>query len=171
MRPCASIDLPLYQVDVVIHRQSIVHSLVEFRDGAVLAQLGTPDMRLPIRYALTYPDRAENPARSPWICLTCPPLTFAPPDREAFPCLAAGGGGCSGGRHRLRGAQRRQRGGGGACFCRTRSAFYDIPTPGGRGQSRGAGGGKIPTWRTFWRRTAAARRGRAGLKCLDEVFA
>ena len=54
--------LPLSQVDVVIHRQSIVHSLVEFRDGAVLAQLGVPDMRVPIRLALTYPNRAENPA-------------------------------------------------------------------------------------------------------------
>ena len=79
--------LPLQQVDVVIHRQSIVHSLVEFRDGAVLAQLGTPDMRLPIRYAMTYPERGENPAE-PLDLLTCPPLTFAEPDREVFPCLA-----------------------------------------------------------------------------------
>jgi 1-deoxy-D-xylulose-5-phosphate reductoisomerase len=78
--------LPLEQVDVVIHRQSIVHSLVEFRDGAVLAQLGTPDMRLPIRYALTYPARGENPAE-PLDLLRCPPLTFAQPDRETFPCL------------------------------------------------------------------------------------
>ena len=78
--------LPLEQVDVLIHRQSIVHSLVEFRDGAVLAQLGTPDMRLPIRYALTYPERGVNPAE-PLDLLTCPPLTFAEPDREAFPCL------------------------------------------------------------------------------------
>ncbi len=78
--------LPLEQVDVVIHRQSIVHSLVEFRDGAVLAQLGTPDMRLPIRYAMTYPARGENPAE-PLDLLTCPPLTFAEPDRETFPCL------------------------------------------------------------------------------------
>jgi 1-deoxy-D-xylulose-5-phosphate reductoisomerase len=78
--------LPLSQVDVVIHRQSIVHSLVEFRDGAVLAQLGTPDMRLPIRYAMTYPNRGENPAE-PLDLLSCPPLTFAAPDREAFPCL------------------------------------------------------------------------------------
>ena len=78
--------LPLEQVDVVIHRQSIVHSLVEYRDGAVLAQLGTPDMRLPIRYAMTYPGRGENPAE-PLDLLHCPPLTFAAPDREAFPCL------------------------------------------------------------------------------------
>ncbi|MCI8808612.1 MAG: 1-deoxy-D-xylulose-5-phosphate reductoisomerase [Oscillibacter sp.] len=79
--------LPLEQVHVVIHRQSIVHSLVEFRDGAVLAQLGTPDMRLPIRYAMTYPERKESPAE-PLDLLACPPLTFAEPDREAFPCLA-----------------------------------------------------------------------------------
>ena len=74
------------QVSVVIHRQSIVHSMVEFRDGAVIAQLGTPDMRLPIRYALTYPERgkSELPALD---LLSCPPLTFAPPDLEAFPCL------------------------------------------------------------------------------------
>ena len=78
--------LPLSQVSVVIHRQSIVHSLVEYRDGAILAQLGTPDMRLPIRYAMTYPNRGVNPAE-PLDLLTCPPLTFAQPDREVFPCL------------------------------------------------------------------------------------
>lgn len=78
--------LPLSQVSVVIHRQSIVHSLVEYRDGAVLAQLGRPDMRLPIRYAMTYPNRGVNPAE-PLDLLTCPPLTFAQPDREVFPCL------------------------------------------------------------------------------------
>ena len=78
--------LPLEQVSVVIHRQSIVHSLVEYRDGAILAQLGTPDMRLPIRYAMTHPERAESPAESLDL-LTCPPLTFAQPDRKVFPCL------------------------------------------------------------------------------------
>ena len=79
-------DLPLSKVDVVIHRQSIVHSLVEFRDGAVMAQLGVPDMRIPIRLAMTYPLRAENPAQ-PLDLLTCGSLTFAKPDEEAFPCL------------------------------------------------------------------------------------
>ena len=79
--------LPLEQVEVVIHRQSVIHSLVEFRDGAMLAQLGTPDMRLPIRYALTWPRRAES-LLEPLDLLRCPPLTFAQPDREAFPCLA-----------------------------------------------------------------------------------
>mgnify|MGYP001852923727 FL=1 len=78
--------LPLEQVSVVIHRQSIVHSLVEYRDGAILAQLGTPDMRLPIRYAMTWPYRADNPAE-PLDLLACPPLTFAQPDRDVFPCL------------------------------------------------------------------------------------
>lgn len=78
--------LPLTRVSVVIHRQSIVHSLVEFQDGALLAQLGTPDMRLPIRYAMTWPHRAET-AAEPLDLLSCPPLTFAEPDRGTFPCL------------------------------------------------------------------------------------
>lgn len=78
--------LPLERVRVVIHRQSIVHSLVEFRDGAMLAQLGTPDMRLPIRYAMTWPRRAESRAK-PLELLRCPPLTFDEPDRGTFPCL------------------------------------------------------------------------------------
>ena len=79
-------DLPVEQVEAVIHRQSIVHSLVEFRDGAMLAQLGTPDMKLPIRYAMTYPNRAVSPAE-PLDLLKCPPLTFAETDEEVFRCL------------------------------------------------------------------------------------
>jgi len=71
---------------VVIHRQSIIHSMVEYRDGAVLAQMGTPDMKLPIRYAMTYPKREHSPAE-PLDLLTCPPLTFHQPDLDAFPCL------------------------------------------------------------------------------------
>ena len=78
--------LPLAQVSVMVHPQSIVHSMVEFKDGAVLAQLGTPDMRLPIRYAMTYPERGENPA-PPLDLLNSPPLNFLEPDRETFPCL------------------------------------------------------------------------------------
>ena len=73
-------------IQVVVHPQSIVHSMVEFKDGAVLAQLGTPDMRLPIRYAMTYPERGENPA-PPLDLLNSPPLTFLEPDRATFPCL------------------------------------------------------------------------------------
>ncbi len=80
-------DLPLEQVDVVIHRQSIVHSMVEFTDGAVMAQLGTPDMRLPIQLAMTYPERKTCPVDALDL-LTCGNLTFLQPDMEAFPCLA-----------------------------------------------------------------------------------
>ena len=80
-------DLPLEQVDVVIHRQSIVHSMVEFTDGAVMAQMGSPDMRLPIQLAMTYPERMECPVDALDL-LTCGSLTFAAPDMEAFPCLA-----------------------------------------------------------------------------------
>jgi len=80
-------DLPLEQVDVVIHRQSIVHSLVEFIDGAVMAQLGAPDMRLPIQLAMTYPERTACPVE-PLDLLTCGDLSFYKPDMEAFPCLA-----------------------------------------------------------------------------------
>ena len=79
--------MPLEQVDVVIHRQSIVHSMVEFVDGAVMAQLGAPDMRLPIQLALTYPERLGCPVDSLDL-LTCGPLTFSKPDTENFPCLA-----------------------------------------------------------------------------------
>ncbi len=79
--------LPLEQVDVVIHRQSIVHSLVECVDGAVMAQLGTPDMRLPIQLALTSPQRMPCPVQ-PLSLTECGPLTFSQPDVEAFPCLA-----------------------------------------------------------------------------------
>lgn len=117
--------LPLSQVSVVIHRQSIVHSLVEYRDGAVLAQLGTPDMRLPIRYAMTYPNRGENPAE-PLDLLSCPPLTFAQPDRTAFPCLrlaeeaaAQGGTACA----VLNGANEEAVG----LFLADRIGFHDIP--------------------------------------------
>ncbi|MBR4863382.1 MAG: 1-deoxy-D-xylulose-5-phosphate reductoisomerase [Oscillospiraceae bacterium] len=79
-------DVPLEQVDVVIHRQSIVHSLVEFTDGAVMAQLGSPDMRLPIQLAMTYPERLPCPVE-PLDLLTCGELSFKKPDMEAFPCL------------------------------------------------------------------------------------
>jgi 1-deoxy-D-xylulose-5-phosphate reductoisomerase len=89
------------QVVAVIHRQSIIHSLVEFRDGAMIAQLGTPDMKLPIRYAFTWPNRAASPDE-PLDLLTCGALTFHAPDMEAFPCLriarecaAVGGTACA----------------------------------------------------------------------------
>ena len=79
-------QLPVEQVDVLIHRQSIVHSMVELVDGAVMAQLGAPDMRLPIQLALTYPARQVCPVDR--LDLTkCGPLSFCEPDLEAFPCL------------------------------------------------------------------------------------
>ena len=93
--------LPLEQVDVVIHRQSIVHSLVECIDGAVMAQLGAPDMRLPIQLALTYPERQVCPVDALDLT-TCGALSFSKPDLEAFPCLklamecaAKGGNACA----------------------------------------------------------------------------
>ena len=79
-------DLPLLKVEAVIHRQSVVHSLVEFVDGAVMAQLGVPDMRIPIGLAMTYPNRAHNPAPALDL-LTCGPLTFDAIDETAFPCF------------------------------------------------------------------------------------
>ncbi|MBQ7345106.1 MAG: 1-deoxy-D-xylulose-5-phosphate reductoisomerase [Oscillospiraceae bacterium] len=79
--------LPVEQVDVVIHRQSIVHSMVELVDGAVMAQMGAPDMRLPIQLALTYPERTVCPVDPLDLC-KCGALTFCEPDTEKFPCLA-----------------------------------------------------------------------------------
>ena len=78
--------MPPEKISIVIHRESIIHSLVEYSDHAILAQLGAPDMRLPIQYALTWPRRSEGVAK-PLDLLTCPPLTFHAPDYEAFPCL------------------------------------------------------------------------------------
>lgn len=80
-------ELPLSKVTAVIHRQSVVHSLVEFFDGAVLAQLGVPDMRIPIGLAMTYPNRTHNPAPALDL-LSCGPLTFDAIDETAFPCFA-----------------------------------------------------------------------------------
>lgn len=75
------------EIDVVVHPQSIVHSMVEFTDASTIAQLSTPDMRLPIGYALAWPDRISTPfGRIDWTTLGR--LDFEPPDLEAFPCLA-----------------------------------------------------------------------------------
>ena len=78
--------MPPEKISVVVHRESIVHSLVEYCDNAMIAQLGSADMRLPIQYALTWPARTQAVAK-PLDLLACPPLHFAPPDMEAFPCL------------------------------------------------------------------------------------
>ncbi|MSZ14659.1 MAG: 1-deoxy-D-xylulose-5-phosphate reductoisomerase [Actinobacteria bacterium] len=75
------------EIDVVVHPQSVVHSMVEFTDASTIAQLSTPDMRLPIGYALAWPDRISTPfGRIDWTTLGR--LDFEPPDLEAFPCLA-----------------------------------------------------------------------------------
>ena len=78
--------VPPESIQIVVHRESIIHSLVEFEDGAILAQLGSADMCLPIQYALTWPERTAGPAR-PLDLLSCPPLTFQKPDPETFRCL------------------------------------------------------------------------------------
>ena len=118
-------DLPLLKVEAVIHRQSVVHSLVEFVDGAVLAQLGVPDMRIPIGLAMTYPNRAHNPAPALDL-LSCGPLTFDAIDETAFPCFVL--------------ARQAAQTGGTACtamnaaneeavalYLQDRIGFYDIP--------------------------------------------
>ena len=117
-------QLPLEQVDVVIHRQSIVHSLVEFTDGAVMAQLGAPDMRLPIQLAMTYPERKPCIVE-PLDLTTCGDLSFCKPDLEAFPCLAlaracakAGGTACPA----MNGANEAAV----ALFLEDKLGFYDI---------------------------------------------
>ena len=79
--------MPPEKISIVVHRESIIHSMVEYCDNAVLAQMGVPDMRLPIQYALTWPSRTQAVAK-PLDLLTCPPLTFHAPDYEAFPCLS-----------------------------------------------------------------------------------
>ena len=79
-------DLPEHRIEVVVHRESVIHSMVEYQDNAVVAQLGVPDMAVPIQYALTYPRRMHSPAGELDLC-ALGKLTFYPPDREAFPCL------------------------------------------------------------------------------------
>ena len=79
--------MPPEKISIVVHRESIIHSLVEYCDNAILAQLGVPDMRLPIQYALTWPERTAGVAK-PLDLLSCPPLSFHAPDYEAFPCLS-----------------------------------------------------------------------------------
>lgn len=116
--------LPVEQIEVVIHRQSIVHSLVEFTDGAVMAQMGVPDMRLPIQLAITYPQRMPSPVESLDLT-TCGSLTFSHPDLEAFPCLRLamtcaerGGNACAA----MNGANEEAV----ALFLEDRIGFYDV---------------------------------------------
>ena len=116
--------MPLERVSVLVHRQSIVHSMVEFVDGAVMAQMGAPDMRLPIQLALTYPQRLDCPV-DPLDLTTCGALTFAHPDLERFPCLrlaydcaAKGGTACPA----MNGANEEAV----AMYLRDEIGFYDI---------------------------------------------
>jgi 1-deoxy-D-xylulose-5-phosphate reductoisomerase len=80
-------NIPFENIEVLIHPQSIIHSMVEFTDGSIKAQLSYPDMRLPIQYALSYPERLPNPnlPRLDWKQISS--LTFEPPDPDTFPCL------------------------------------------------------------------------------------
>jgi 1-deoxy-D-xylulose-5-phosphate reductoisomerase len=78
-------DLPPEKISVLVHPQSIVHSMVEYVDGAIIAQMGTPDMKGPISYALSYPERVAGSTE--FVDLTAKPLEFAEPDMERFPCL------------------------------------------------------------------------------------
>ncbi len=94
-------DMPEDRIEVVVHPQSIVHSAVVFRDGAVLAQLGEPDMRVPIGYAMAFPERVETGVPAPDLT-ALGSLTFEKPDEEKFPalrlareCLRAGGAACT----------------------------------------------------------------------------
>ena len=80
-------SIPYARIEVVVHPTSVVHALVRFRDGGVLAHMGYPDMRVPISYALTYPERAETPV-APLELGSGLILEFSPPDEDAFPCLA-----------------------------------------------------------------------------------
>jgi 1-deoxy-D-xylulose-5-phosphate reductoisomerase len=89
-------DVPVDQIDVVVHPQSIIHSFVEYWDGSVIAQLGKPDMRIPIAYALSWPERL--PREGPFMDFRqTQTLEFHPPDEEKFPCLALAGQAVKGG--------------------------------------------------------------------------
>ncbi|MDE3117554.1 MAG: 1-deoxy-D-xylulose-5-phosphate reductoisomerase [Nitrospirota bacterium] len=82
-------DIPASQIDVIVHRESIIHSLVEYRDGSVMAQLGLPDMRTPISYAMQYPERLPL-GQPPLDLAAIGKFTFHRPDHERFPCLGLG---------------------------------------------------------------------------------
>lgn len=82
--------VPYHAIEVVVHPQSVIHSFVEFVDGSVLAQVGFPTMELPILYALTYPERLDDPELRTFDPVTSSPLTFEAVDREAFPLFGLG---------------------------------------------------------------------------------
>jgi 1-deoxy-D-xylulose-5-phosphate reductoisomerase len=80
-------DVPIEQIEVLIHPEAVIHSMVEFCDGSILAQLGVTDMRLPIQYALSYPERLPGDASLRLDFATMESLSFSQPDRKKFPCL------------------------------------------------------------------------------------
>lgn len=80
-------DIDVDNIDVVVHRESIIHSMVEFTDNSIIAQLGVPDMRIPIQYAITYPNRVPSPVKELSLTDVCT-LTFAKPDYDTFTCLS-----------------------------------------------------------------------------------
>ena len=81
-------QMPPEKISIVVHRESIIHSLVEYCDNAMIAQMGVPDMKLPIQYALTWPRRVPSAATTPYDIWNSPTLTFGAPDPDAFRCLA-----------------------------------------------------------------------------------
>ena len=91
-------DVDLDHIQVVVQPKSIIHSMVEFKDGAVMAQLGTPDMRLPIQYALYYPEQQISGWRAPGFPQSFKEITFEDPDMDTFLGTSYGYGGCQGGR-------------------------------------------------------------------------
>ncbi len=102
-------DLPGARIEVLIHPQSVIHSMVSYADGSVLAQLGTPDMRMPIAHALAFPERVDSGV-APLDLAQIATLTFEKPDFERFPCLALAMKALARRRRRERGAQRGERG-------------------------------------------------------------
>ena len=80
-------DMPYEKIDILIHPQSIVHSMVELADGSIKAQLSYPDMRFPIQYALSYPDRLPNPTLPKLDWSQVSSLVFEQPNYDVFPCL------------------------------------------------------------------------------------
>ena len=127
---------PYEQIDIVVHPQSIVHSLVQLCDGATLAHLGYPDMRVPISYALHHPERVDVPVR-PLDLVEVGALTFEPVDEETFSCSSAGAAGRQSGRNRDVHPERRQRGG------RPRLPARSAALLGHRGGDRGDPGNAV----------------------------
>ena len=165
--------VPYDRIDVVVHPQSIVHALVHLNDGASLAHLGYPDMRVPISYALHYPERADVPVR-PLDLVDAGRADLRAARPRDVPLPAAGARGRGGRRHGAVRAERRQRGGG-ARLPRRRARFLGIARVIERRSRRAAGRSRCATSPTSTRPTPQAReRGAAevvGLTALSWVLA